>query len=533
MRSFSRVSNFSKGSRSIRSLRRPLGIRSFATSGKEVKVGSSARASILQGVHRLADVVAVTLGPKGRNVVIDQQYGSPRITKDGVTVAKAIEFADPLENVGAQLVRSVASKTNDEAGDGTTTATILARAIFAEGCKAVAAGMNPMDIKRGVNSAVDKVVAELKHQSRPISSKTETEQVATISANGDEAVGKLIATAIEKVGKEGVITVQDGKTLHDELEVVEGMKFDRGYISPYFVTNQKTQKVEFDKAHILLVDGKVSSLQSLLPILEGFFQRFGNDAPFLIIAEDVEGEALGALLLNKLRAGLKLCAVKAPGFGENRRATLEDIAALTGGQLISSDAGLTLEKATVEQLGSAKKVVITKDDTLILHGGGSSQQIEDRIALIQAHIKEATSTYDKDKAKERLSKLSGGVAIIKVGGASEVEVNEKKDRVDDALNATRAAVEEGIVPGGGMALVYASQALEKDIKTDNHDQSFGVKIVRDAIRVPAKTIANNSGYPGEIIVAKLLEAAKGDRKSPLGLDASTGKYPIDVQSWHY
>eukprot|EP00456_Euglypha_rotunda_P053897 TRINITY_DN4354_c0_g1_i15.p1 TRINITY_DN4354_c0_g1~~TRINITY_DN4354_c0_g1_i15.p1 ORF type:complete len:430 (-),score=82.97 TRINITY_DN4354_c0_g1_i15:123-1412(-) len=388
--------------------------------------------------------------------------------------------------------------------------------------------MNPMDVKRGVNAAVDRVVQELKHQSRPISSKTETEQVATISANGDSDIGKLIATALEKVGKEGVITVQDGKTLHDELEVVEGMKFDRGYISPYFATNTKTQKCEFDKAHILLVDGKISSLQSLLPILEAFFQKFGNDAPLLIIAEDVEGEALGALLLNKLRAGLKLAAVKSPGFGENRRATLEDIAALTGGHLITSDTGLTLEKAGLEHLGSAKKIVITKDDTLILHGGGSQQQIEDRISLIQSHIKESTSTYEKDKAKERLSKLSGGVAIIKVGGVSEVEVNEKKDRVDDALNATRAAVEEGIVPGGGMALVYASQVLEKEVKTENQDQSYGVKIVRDAIRVPAKTIAHNSGYQGEIIIAKLLEAAKGDRKSSMGLDASTGKYPLDM-----
>jgi len=306
------------------------------------------------------------------------------------------------------------------------------------------------------------------------------------------------------------------------------MKFDRGYIAPYFVTNAKTQKVEFDKAHILLVDGKISSLQSLLPILEQFFQRFGNDAPLLIIAEDVEGEALGALLLNKLRAGLKLAAVKAPGFGDNRRASLEDLAALTGGQLISQDAGLSLEKTTIEQLGSAKKIVITKDDTLILHGGGSQQQIEDRVGLIKAQIKAASSTYDKDKSKERLSKLSGGVAIIKVGGASEVEVNEKKDRVDDALNATRAAVEEGIVPGGGMALVYASQCLEKEVKTENHDQAYGVKIVRNAVRVPAKTIANNSGYPGEIIIAKLLEAANGDRKSPLGLDASTGVYPIDM-----
>jgi len=501
-------------------------LRQFATA-KDIKHGVAARTAILSGVNKLADAVAVTLGPKGRNVVIEQSYGAPKITKDGVTVARAIEFRDRLENVGAQLVRSVASKTNDVAGDGTTTATILTRAIFSDGCKAVVAGMNPMDIRRGVTLAVDKIVEQLQKASRTITSKAEIAQVATISANGDKTIGDLIATAIERVGKEGVITVQDGKTMSDELEVVEGMKFDRGFISPFFITNPKTQKVELEKARVLLVDGKISSLQSLLPILESFFKTCGTDAPLLIIAEDIEGDALAALLVNRIRAGTKAVPVKAPGFGDTRKATLQDIAVLTGATVISDELDLKLEKATIDHLGSAGKVTISKDDTLILNGGGSREAIQERAALIKAQIDEATSSYEKEKLQERLAKLSGGVAVIKVGGVSEVEVNERKDRVDDALNATRAAVEEGIVPGGGMALLYAAQILE-GLKGENDDQTLGVKIVRDAARVPAKTIAANSGLNGEVIIGKLLEHSKGDVKSPFGLDAATGKYPINM-----
>jgi len=430
--------------------------RSFAT-GKEILFGNAGRARMLAGVNKLADAVQVTLGPKGRNVVIDQSYGAPKITKDGVTVARAIEFTDRFENMGAQLVRSVASKTNDVAGDGTTTATILTRAIFAEGCRAVAAGMNPMDVRRGISAAVDQVLEHLKSASRPISSKDEIAQVATSSANGDVAIGALIANAMEKVGKEGVITVQEGKTLVDELEVVEGMRFDRGYISPYFITNPKTQKVEFDKPYILLVDGKVSSVQPLVPILE---QVLRTSRPLAIIAEDVDGEALTLLVLNKLRGTAKVVAIKAPGFGDNRKASLQDLAVLTGGTVISEEVGLKLETATLESLGSCGKLTVSKDDSIVLDGEGDKAQIEERCNLLRDSADATTSSYEKEKLAERLAKLSGGVAVIKVGGASEVEVGEKKDRVDDALNATRAAVEEGIVPGGGMALLYATQALD-------------------------------------------------------------------------
>jgi len=493
-------------------------------SGKDVVIGASARASLLAGVTKLADAVQVTLGPKGRNVIIDQSYGGPKITKDGVTVAKAIEFRDRHENLGAQLVRQVASKTNDVAGDGTTTATILTRAIFAEGCKAVAAGLNPMDIRRGITAAVDKVVEALKSAQRTITTKEEITQVATISANGDKAIGELIATAIEKVGKEGAITVQDGKTMEDELEVVEGMKFDRGYISPYFVNNVKTQKCEMENPAILIFDGKISSIQSIVPVLEHAMRA---DRRLVIIAEDVEGEALGTLIYNKLRGATKVCAVKAPGFGENRKAILQDIAILTGGTLISEELDMKLEAVREEHLGTAKKVTITKDDTILLGGGGEQQQLEERCNLLRDQIEKASSQYDKEKLHERLAKLSGGIAVIKVGGQSEVEVGEKKDRIDDALNATRAAVEEGIVPGGGSALLYAAETL-KDLKLENQDQQVGVRIIRDALKVPATLIASNAGLEGSVIVGKLLELAAGDIKSPLGLNAATGEYPVDM-----
>jgi len=481
---------------------------------------------MLSGVNKLADAVAVTLGPKGRNVVIDQQYGAPKITKDGVTVARAIEFKDRHENIGAQLVRQVASKTNDVAGDGTTTATILTRAIFAEGCKAVAAGMNPMDIRRGISQAVDKIVEQLQKATHTITTSAEIAQVATISANGDQAIGKLIASAMEKVGKNGVITVQDGKTLHDELEVVEGMKFDRGYISPYFMTNPKTQKTEYTDVRILVVDGKISSIHPLVPVLETVI-KLGQ--PLLIIAEDVEGDAIATLVLNRLRANTKVVAVKAPGFGDNRKETLRDIATLTGAELISDELDLKLENVTIDHLGAAKKITVTKDDTIILNGLGAPQALQERVSLIKSAIESATSEYEKEKLQERLAKLSGGVAVIKVGGASEVEVGEKKDRVDDALNATRAAVEEGIVPGGGMALLYASQIL-REMKGTNQDQQVGINIVREAVRVPARTIAFNSGLQGDVIMGKLLELANGDLKCRQGLDAQTGEYPIDLIS---
>lgn len=470
----------------------------------------------------MADAVQVTLGPKGRNVIIDQAYGSPKITKDGVTVAKAITFKDKQVNLGANLVKSVASKTNDIAGDGTTTATILTRAFFAEGCKAVAAGMNPMDIRRGMVLAVDKVVEYLKSISKEITTKEEIAQVATISANGDKVVGNLIADAMERVGKEGVITVQDGKTLYDELEVVEGMKFDRGFISPYFINNPKLQVVEFEQPLILVCEKKISQLQSLLPLLE---QVVKSGRPFLIIAEDLEGEALATLIVNKLRGSAKMAAVKAPGFGDNRKAMLQDLAILTGAQLISDEIGIKLEDVTLDMLGSALKITANKDETIVLGGGGEKEDIENRCELLRASISESTSDYSREQVQTRLAKLSGGVAVIKVGGASEVEVGEKKDRVDDALNATRAAVEEGIVPGGGMALLYSSNILA-NLPVDNSDQAVGVRIVRDAIKVPAKTIVQNAGMQGEVVVGNLLGKAEAAgfsvASTRFGMDASTG-----------
>ena len=484
---------------------------------------------MIAGVNKLADAVSTTLGPKGRNVVIDQPFGGPKITKDGVTVAKAIDFADRQENVGAQLVKSVASKTNDQAGDGTTTATILTRAIFSEGCKAVAAGMNPMDLRRGIQAATDAVVGELKSNSQAIITKEQIAQVATISANSDKIIGNLIADAMERVGKEGVITVQDGKTLHDELTVVEGMKFDRGYISPYFINNTKTQKVEYDNPLILIHSGKISNIQELIPILEAVMKK---QAPLIIIAEDVDGEALSTLVLNRLRGGTKVACVKAPGFGDNRKAILQDIAVLTGGTVVSEEFDVQLESVTLDQLGSCKQITISKDESVLLDGYGSVASIEDRSEVIRQSIERTSSAYEIEKLQERLAKLSGGVAIIKVGGASEVEVGEKKDRVDDALNATRAAVEEGIVPGGGSALLYSSQILDNvdvgksllDTEIVNTDQKVGVEIVRKAIRVPAATIVNNAGGSGEVVVGKLLEEAEGKTSTTRGMNSATGDY---------
>jgi chaperonin GroEL len=477
------------------------GVRSYAA--KDVKFGVECRAGVLAGVERLADAVQVTLGPKGRNVVIEQPYGGPKITKDGVTVAKALEFSDKYQNVGASLVKQVASATNDVAGDGTTTATVLTRAILVEGLRSVAAGLNPMDLKRGINAAVDHVIDELKSRAKMISTPEEISQVGTISANGDKEIGDLIARAMEKVGKEGVITVQDGKTLENELEIVEGMKFDRGYISPYFVTDQKTMKVELEDPFILIVEKKITGIQSVIPILE---QVVKTQRPLLMISEDVESEALATLIVNKLRGGLKVCAVKAPGFGDNRKANLQDIAVLTGGQVISEDVGLSLDKADMSMLGTAKKVTISKDDTVLLGGGGEKASVEERCDMIRQAADATTSDYDREKLQERLAKLSGGVAVLKIGGASEVEVGERKDRVTDALNATKAAVEEGIVPGGGTALVYASRTLDavRDV-CENFDQKIGVDIVERAIRVPTKTIAKNAGKEGAVIVGKLLE----------------------------
>jgi len=470
---------------------------------KEVRFGDECRAGVLAGVEKLADAVQVTLGPKGRNVVIEQPYGGPKITKDGVTVAKAIEFKDKFHNVGASLVKQVASATNDVAGDGTTTATVLTRAILVEGLRSVAAGLNPMDLRRGINMAVDHVVGDLKRRAKMISTQEEIAQVGTISANGEIEIGQLIARAMEKVGKEGVITVQDGKTLENELEVVEGMKFDRGYISPYFVTDQKTMKVELEDPFILICEKKISGIQTIIPILE---QVIKTQRPLLIVSEDVESEVLATLIVNKLRGGLKVCAVKAPGFGDNRKANLQDIASLTGGQVISEDLGLRLDKVDTSMLGSAKKVTISKDDTVLLGGGGDKSAVVERCDMIRESIEASTSDYDREKLQERLAKLSGGVAVLKVGGASEVEVSEKKDRITDALNATKAAVEEGIVPGGGTALVYASRTLDSVREACiNFDQKVGVGIVERAIRVPAMTIAKNAGKEGAVIVGKLLE----------------------------
>ncbi|MBZ9849382.1 chaperonin GroEL [Mesorhizobium sp. CA14] len=483
---------------------------------KEVKFHSDARERMLRGVNILADAVKVTLGPKGRNVVIDKSFGAPRITKDGVTVAKEIELEDKFENMGAQMVREVASKTSDIAGDGTTTATVLAQAIVREGAKAVASGMNPMDLKRGIDKAVDAVVAELKVNARKITSNDEIAQVGTISANGDAEIGRFLAEAMEKVGNEGVITVEEAKTAETELEVVEGMQFDRGYLSPYFITNQDKMRVELEEPYVLIHEKKLSNLQVLLPVLEAVVQ---SGKPLLIIAEDVEGEALATLVVNKLRGGLKVAAVKAPGFGDRRKAMLEDIAILTGGTAISEDLGIKLENVTLEMLGRAKKVAIEKENTTIVDGAGKKEEIQGRITQIKAQIEETTSDYDREKLQERLAKLAGGVAVIRVGGATEVEVKEKKDRVDDALHATRAAVEEGILPGGGVALLRAAKALDA-VAVDNPDQRYGVDIVRRAIEAPARQIAENSGSEGSIIVGKLRE--KTD--FAFGWNAQTGEY---------
>ncbi|QKV19708.1 chaperonin GroEL [Oricola thermophila] len=468
---------------------------------KEVKFHTEAREKMLRGVDILANAVKVTLGPKGRNVVIDKSFGAPRITKDGVTVAKDIELEDKFENMGAQMVREVASKTNDIAGDGTTTATVLAQAIVKEGAKAVASGMNPMDLKRGIDKAVDLVVDELKKNAREVSQNSEIAQVGTISANGDAEIGKFLAEAMEKVGNEGVITVEEAKTAETELEVVEGMQFDRGYLSPYFITNQDKMRVELEDPYILLHEKKLSNLQAMLPVLESVVQ---SGKPLLIIAEDVEGEALATLVVNRLRGGLKVAAVKAPGFGDRRKAMLQDIAILTGGTFISEDLGVKLENVTLEMLGRAKKVVISKDDTTIVDGAGSKSEIDGRVNQIKAQIEETTSDYDREKLQERLAKLAGGVAVIRVGGATEVEVKERKDRVDDALNATRAAVEEGIVPGGGTALLRAAKVLD-GVKADNHDQEVGIGIVRRAIEAPVRQIAENAGAEGSVIVGKVRE----------------------------
>ncbi len=483
---------------------------------KDVKFSGDARKRMLKGVDILADAVKVTLGPKGRNVVLDKSFGAPRISKDGVTVAKEIELSDKFENMGAQLVREVASKTNDLAGDGTTTATVLAQSIVREGAKAVAAGMNPMDLKRGVDLAVEAVVKDVRDRTTVVKTNEEVAQVGTISANGEREIGDMIAKAMEKVGNEGVITVEEAKSLETELEVVEGMQFDRGYVSPYFVTNAEKMLIELDDPFILLHEKKLSSLQALLPLLESVVQ---SSRPLLVIAEDIEGEALATLVVNKLRGGLKVAAVKAPGFGDRRKAMLEDIAILTGGQVISEDLGIKLENVNLDMLGRAKKVSITKDDTTIVEGGGEKSGIEGRCGQIRGQIEETTSDYDREKLQERLAKLAGGVAVIRVGGATEIEVKERKDRVEDAMNATRAAVEEGIVAGGGVALLYSGAALDS-LKPENHDQQVGIDIVRRAIRSPARLIAENAGLDGSIVVGKLLESDNAN----WGMDAQEGEY---------
>jgi chaperonin GroEL len=483
---------------------------------KDVKFSVDARDRMLRGVDILANAVRVTLGPKGRNVVLDKSFGAPRITKDGVTVAKEIELEDKFENMGAQMVREVASKTSDVAGDGTTTATVLAQAIVKEGAKAVAAGMNPMDLKRGVDLAVEAVVEHLKANSKKVTSNDEIAQVGTISANGDKEIGDFLAKAMAKVGNEGVITVEEAKSLETELDIVEGMQFDRGYISPYFITNADKMRVEFDDAYILICEKKLSGLQELLPLLEAVVQ---TSKPLVIIAEDIEGEALATLVVNKLRGGLKVAAVKAPGFGDRRKAMLQDIAVLTGGQAISEDLGIKLENVTLAMLGRTKKVMIEKENTTIVNGAGKKADIEARISQIKAQIEETTSDYDREKLQERLAKLAGGVAVIKVGGATEVEVKERKDRVDDAMHATRAAVEEGILPGGGVALLRAIDVLKK-IRTQNDDQKTGVDIVRKALSYPARQIAINAGEDGSVIVGKILEKDQ----YAYGFDAQSGEY---------
>ena len=488
---------------------------------KDVKFNTDARDRMLRGVGILADAVKITLGPKGRNVVLDKAFGAPRITKDGVTVAKEIELSDKFENMGAQMVREVASKTNDEAGDGTTTATVLAQAIVREGAKAVAAGMNPMDLKRGVDLAVDAVVSELKARSKKVQDSAEVAQVGTISSNGETEIGDMISEAMQKVGNEGVITVEEAKSLDTELDVVEGMQFDRGYLSPYFITNADKMICELESPYILLHEKKLTSLQPMLPVLEAVVQ---SGKPMLVIAEDIEGEALATLVVNKLRGGLKVAAVKAPGFGDRRKAMLEDMAILTGGQVISEDLGIKLESVNLDMLGTAKKISITKDETTIVDGAGQKDDIQGRCGQIRQQIDETTSDYDREKLQERLAKLAGGVAVIRVGGSTEVEVKERKDRVDDALNATRAAVEEGIVAGGGSALIYATTALA-DLKGVNDDQQVGINIVRKALQAPVRQIAENAGEDGSVVAGKLLE-----NDSPTwGFDAQQGTY-VDMVS---
>ena len=489
---------------------------------KNIEFGTTAREKMLKGVETLAKTVKVTLGPKGRNVILDKAYGAPKITKDGVSVAKEVELADKFENMGAQLVKEVAQKTADKAGDGTTTATVLAEAIIKEGCKAVAAGMNPMDLKRGIDLAVDAVVEDVKSRSVMIKTSAEVAQVGTISANGDTSIGEYLAKAMEKVGNEGVITVEDAKGLETELDVVEGMQFDRGYLSPYFVTNPEKMICEFDAPYILLYDKKVSNLQPLIPVLEAIVQ---SGKALVIVAEDIEGEALATLVVNRLRGGLKVCAVKAPGFGDRRKAILEDIAILTGGQVVSEDLGMKLENVTLDMLGTAKRVEITKDDTTIIDGAGEKELIEARANQIKKQIEETSSDYDREKLQERLGKLSGGVAVIKVGGASEVEVKEKKDRIDDALHATRAAVKEGVVAGGGCALLYATKALDK-LEPANQDQKVGIDIIRRALQAPIRQIAENAGVDGALVVGKLLEG----NDTNFGYNAQKGEYVDMVKS---
>jgi chaperonin GroEL len=489
---------------------------------KEVKFHGEARERMLRGVDILANAVKVTLGPKGRNVVLDKSFGAPRITKDGVTVAKEIELSDKFENMGAQMVKEVASKTSDKAGDGTTTATVLAQAIVREGAKAVAAGLNPMDLKRGIDLAVESVVGDLKSRSKKVSTNAEIAQVGTISANGERDIGEMIAQAMQKVGNEGVITVEEAKSLETELDVVEGMQFDRGYISPYFVTNAEKMIAELDNPYILIHEKKLSGLQTMLPLLESVVQ---SGRPLLIIAEDIEGEALATLVVNKLRGGLKIAAVKAPGFGDRRKAMLEDIAILTAGQVISEDLGIKLENVTLDMLGQAKRVRVEKENTTIIDGGGKKADIDGRCTQIRQQVEETTSDYDREKLQERLAKLAGGVAIIRVGGSTEVEVKERKDRVDDAMHATRAAVEEGIVPGGGVALLYAIKALDK-LTPANPDQKVGIDIVRKALQWPARQIAENSGTDGSIVIGKLLES----KDANYGYDAQKGEFTDLVQA---
>ena len=485
-------------------------------SAKDVKFGTDARDRMLKGIDTLANAVRVTLGPKGRNVVLDKSFGAPRITKDGVTVAKEIELSDKFENMGAQMVREVASRTNDEAGDGTTTATVLAQSIVKEGMKAVAAGMNPMDLKRGIDKAVATVIAEIKAMSRPVADSTEIAKVGTISANGETAIGQQIADAMQKVGNDGVITVEENKGLETETEVVEGMQFDRGYLSPYFITNADKMMVEMEDCLILLHEKKLASMQSLVPLLEAVIQA---DKPLLIIAEDIEGEALATLVVNKLRGGLKVAAVKAPGFGDRRKAMMQDLAIITSGQLISDDLGMKLEKVTIDMLGSARRVTISKDNTTVIDGAGEKPEIDARITQIKAQIEDTTSDYDKEKLQERLAKLAGGIAVIRVGGATETEVKERKDRIEDALNATRAAVEEGVVPGGGTALVHAGKVLAK-FSGDNADQDAGIKIIRRAIQAPLRQIAENAGIDGSVVAGKVIE----NKSKTFGFDAQNEQY---------